>query len=62
MREDGFITEREEEKAEKALLNLFYSPLPSVIEEDPERTHPLLVEDPEISVEEIKNKVFTAKQ
>ena len=41
---------------------MFYTPLPLVIEEDLERTHALAVEDPEISMEEIRIKVFTAKQ
>ena len=61
MREDSSPTEGEEEKAE-ALLKSFYPPLPSVIKEDPERTHPPPVEDPEISMEEIRYKLFTAKQ
>ena len=60
MREDGSTTEGEEEKAE-ALLTSFYPQLPSVIEEDPARTYPPPVEDPEISMEEIRNKVLTAK-
>ena len=60
MREDGSTTEKEEEKAE-ALLKSFYPPLPSVIKEDPERRHALVVKDPEISMKEIRIKVFTAK-
>ena len=60
MREDGSTTEREEKKME-ALLKLFYPPLPLVIKEDLERTYAPPVEDPEISIKEIRNKVFTAK-
>ena len=61
MREDGSTTEKEEKKAE-ALLILFYPQLPLIIKEDLERTHAPPVKDPEISMEEIRNKVFTAKQ
>ena len=60
MRENGSTTEKEEEKA-KALLKSFYPPLPLVIKEDSERRHAPAVENPEISMEEIKIKVFTAK-
>ena len=61
MRENSSPTEEEEEKTE-ALLKLFYPPLPPIIKEDPERTHPPLIKEPEISIEEIRNKIFMAKQ
>ena len=61
VRENGSTTEGEEEKV-KELLKTFYPPLPAVIEEDPVRTLFSPVEDPEISMEEVRIKVFTAKQ
>ena len=60
MRGNGSITEGKKEKAEE-LLKTFYPP-PVVIEEDSVRTLFSPVEDPEISMEEVRIKVFPAKQ
>ena len=60
MRGNGSTTEGEEEKAEE-LLKMFYPPLLAVIKEDPVRTLFSLVKNPEISMEEVRIKVFTAK-
>ena len=60
VRENGSITEEEEEKADK-LLKTFYPPLPLVIKDDPKRMRFSPVEDPEISMEEVRSKVFIAK-
>ena len=61
MRGNGSITEGEKEKVEE-LLKMFYPPLLVIIEEDPVRTLFSPVKDLEISMEEVRTKVFTAKQ
>ena len=60
MRGNGSTTEKEEKKV-KELLKTLYSPLPAVITEDPVRTLFSPVKDPEISMKEVRYKVFTAK-
>ena len=60
IRADGSITEGEEQKAGE-LLRSFYPPLPDAITEEPITITVTAVEDPDITMEEIKRKVFSAK-
>ena len=57
---DGSTIEKEEEKVDK-LLKTFYSPLPLIIKEDPKRMQFPPIKDPEISMEEVRSKVFIVK-
>ena len=57
MRGNSSITEKEKKKAEE-FLKTFYLPLPAVIKEDPVRTLFSPVKNPEISIEEVRIKVF----
>ena len=57
---DGSATEEEEQKA-KELLDSFYPPLPESIAEEPIAATATPVEDPDITLEEVKRKVFSAK-
>ena len=59
--EDGSTIEEEEKKVNK-LLKIFYPPFLLIIKEDFKRTQFFLVKDPEISIKEVRNKVFIAKQ
>ena len=60
IRADRSITEGEEQKAQE-LLGSFYPPLPDAITEEPITVTVTAVEDPDITMEEIKRKVFSAK-
>ena len=60
IRADKFVTEGEDQKASE-LLETFYPPLPDVIAEEPEVATMFPAEDPNITLEEVKRKVFSTK-
>ena len=57
---DKSVTEGEDQKASE-LLETFFPPLPDVIAEEPEAATMFPVQDPDITLEEVKRKVFSAK-
>ena len=60
IRPDDSVTE-DETQVIRELLGAFFPPLPDVGEEEPDRAGASLVEDPEITLEEVRVKVFSAK-
>ena len=56
IRANGSTTESEEQKANK-IIKSFYPPLPDSIAEEPVTAAITPVEDPDITIEEIKRKV-----
>ena len=60
IRANGSTTEGEEQKANK-IIKSFYPPLPDSIAEEPVTAAITQVEDPDITIEEIKRKVYRAK-
>ena len=60
IRTDGSVTEGEKQKT-RELLGAFYPPLPTIIVEEADTPPVTPIEDPEITMEEVKRKVFSAK-
>ena len=60
MKPDGSITEGDSQKASE-LLGSFYPPLPQVIAEEPASTSVKPIEDLDLTMEEVRRKVFSAK-
>ena len=60
IRADESVTEGEDQKASE-LLETFYPPLPDIIAEEPKVAITSPVEDPDITPEEVRRKVFSAK-
>ena len=60
VKNDGLITEGDNQQANK-LLGSFFSPLPHLIAEEPATMIVTPIKDPELTLEEVKRKVFSAK-
>ena len=60
IRSDDSVTE-DEIQIIRELLGTFFPPLPDASEAEPERASVVSVEDPEITLEEVRVKVFSAK-
>ena len=60
IRSDNSVTE-DEIQIVRELLDAFFPPLPDVGEAEPERASVASIKDPEITLEEVRVKVFSAK-
>ena len=60
VKNDRLITERDNQQADK-LLGSFFPPLPHLIAEEPAIIIVISIKDPELTLEEVKQKVFSAK-
>ena len=59
IRSDDSVTE-DETQVVRELLGAFFPPLPDVGEAEPERASVALIKDPEITLEKVRVKVFSA--
>ena len=57
---DGSVTEGDDQQASE-LLDSFFPPLPQLIAEEPTTATVAPIKDPELTLEEVKRKVFSAK-
>ena len=60
VKQDGSVTEGDNEVASE-FLDGFYLPLPQSIAEEPASTTVTPIEDPDLTIEEVQRKVFSAK-
>ena len=60
VKKDGLITEGDNQQADE-LLGSFFPPLPHSIAEEPATMIVTPIKDPELTLEEVKRKVFSAK-